>query len=641
MTKHYILAIVALISFSINAQKSLGFVFNKDNFKRVNFIFKKSPSDLAGMMPGDSITKINGDPLFQENVDEFMAYLRNFPDVVEFEVYRAGSTKRITVTKAEVTSFINKCVEGDCTNGTGIINSNTFSYEGSFSEGKKNGTGVLYLNNGNVYSGEFFNDVAEGKGKITFPNGNVYNGKFSNGSAVGRGRMKYANGDKYEGEFSDFKRQGNGILLYISGAEYEGNFANDMRFGPGKMTQADHFVYEGMFANDLYEGQGKMIYPEGHIYEGNFKKGLPDGPGKMTYANGDKYEGLYTDWEKTGKGKYWFQSGQFYEGEFKADRKNGYGKYIQADNFIYEGMFVNDAFEGKGQMTYPDGHVYTGSFKNGLPDGPGKMEYSSGDVYEGLYTNWEKTGVGKFWYKDGRYYEGDFKKDLKDGKGKFTWPNGDYYEGDFLNDLRDGMGKYYDKANDTTEENMWGNDEVLETPLIKVDNNSNKSDGLQSKINDNPPPKELVDELKRSQMLEENVNKIKLIVKDAESNFLKYKGVEESKGENGYLYYEYKGPVILEAEPTLFSKTSNSNEQLILLFNFTGEKKPTKKDIDDIIGQLWLEPPYTSNLLSIDRKMEGDWDTDYFAYDGFNFMSLAENMKTGDIMLGFYGKKVK
>lgn len=371
MNKYLLLIITCAFFVKGNAQKSLGIVFHKNYFNQVVFVYKKGPADIAGILPGDRVARINGKEMTSSQREGFVEYLRALPDDVVLEVYRNGSLKTISIKKEEAANFVNKCVEGDCINGTGIFNSGGSSYQGQFTDGKRNGTGTYYFTNGDVYTGQIKNDVIEGKGnlknsnmeyegefannayegsgKITLSNGDFLTAVFSNNKIIGTAKMVYKNGDTYEGAYENYKRNGFGILKYASGGVYEGNFVDNSRHGKGKMIQADKFVYEGGFENDNYGGKGKLTYPDGSIYYGSFKENKPDGPGKMVFYNGDIYKGLFTDFEMTGKGMYWFKNGRFYEGDFEKGKMHGKGKYTWPNGNTYEGDYVDNQRSGNGK----------------------------------------------------------------------------------------------------------------------------------------------------------------------------------------------------------------------------------------------------------------------------------------------------
>ena len=49
-------------------------------------------------------------------------------------------------------------------------------YEGTFKDGRQDGTGTYSLPNGYIYEGEWTEGRIEGTGAATYPNGSVYSG---------------------------------------------------------------------------------------------------------------------------------------------------------------------------------------------------------------------------------------------------------------------------------------------------------------------------------------------------------------------------------------------------------------------------------------------------------------------------------
>lgn len=92
-------------------------------------------------------------------------------------------------------------------------------YEGSYSNNKASGEGVLTLADGEVYRGEFRADLKHGRGKLVLANGDAYEGQFVDGVKQGEGEYIWANGDKYIGEWRKDKKNGKGVLMRAHGRE--------------------------------------------------------------------------------------------------------------------------------------------------------------------------------------------------------------------------------------------------------------------------------------------------------------------------------------------------------------------------------------------------------------------------------------
>ena len=67
-------------------------------------------------------------------------------------------------------------------------------YEGTFKDGRQDGTGSFTLPNGYSYTGDWVAGEIRGEGVARYPNGSVYTGRFAAGKPDGRGKLDYAEG---------------------------------------------------------------------------------------------------------------------------------------------------------------------------------------------------------------------------------------------------------------------------------------------------------------------------------------------------------------------------------------------------------------------------------------------------------------
>ena len=104
-------------------------------------------------------------------------------------------------------------------------------YTGQFKDGKMEGRGTFYFNNGDKYEGEIKNNIFEGKGAYYYHNGEKYVGDFKKNMRDGRGVFYYKNGDLYEGEWKKHKRHGKGVIYYEDGTRQMGDFKDDKPYG--------------------------------------------------------------------------------------------------------------------------------------------------------------------------------------------------------------------------------------------------------------------------------------------------------------------------------------------------------------------------------------------------------------------------
>ena len=70
-------------------------------------------------------------------------------------------------------------------------------YEGTFRNGRQDGTGTYTLPNGYSYSGTWVDGEILGQGVARYPNGSVYEGLFEKGKPVGHGKITFPDGGTY------------------------------------------------------------------------------------------------------------------------------------------------------------------------------------------------------------------------------------------------------------------------------------------------------------------------------------------------------------------------------------------------------------------------------------------------------------
>lgn len=329
---------------NVQVQKSIGVIFDSMPSSRIRIVAKGGPADKAGLKPGDEVVKIDGNAITANK--EFVNYVRSLDDQEHvFEVLRNKEVKPFKIRKADISSFTQKCITGNCKNGEGAFVYGNFDYyEGTFKNGLRNGRGVLFTNDGGRYRGGFKNDAYFGEGMLVNPDGSSFTGTFDTLPVNGSGMLFFANGSKYYGSLSNKKFTGEGEYWYASGNQYAGEFVNGER-----------------------EGRGTMIWVSGDKYTGDFRKN-----------------------KITGTGEYQFKDGRFYSGDFVDGKKQGKGRFTWPNGNTYEGAFSNDKLNGEGTLKEANGNQYSGRFKDGTKHGPGKYYDRSvpGD-WKVIYGTWE------------------------------------------------------------------------------------------------------------------------------------------------------------------------------------------------------------------------------------------------------------
>jgi hypothetical protein len=143
--------------------------------------------------------------------------------------------------------------------GTFTCKDKSLRYEGDFVQGKRQGHGVLWKDEGKamyrrVYEGGWHQGKRHGAGTFYHDNGDVYTGDFVMGKKHGAGKTVYCNDEFYEGEYADNLRHGYGVLIKETGDRYEGNWAADKKEGPG--------VYYYVTKNKMYKGEWRDDIPK-------------------------------------------------------------------------------------------------------------------------------------------------------------------------------------------------------------------------------------------------------------------------------------------------------------------------------------------------------------------------------------------
>ncbi|KAK0158888.1 hypothetical protein PV328_009827 [Microctonus aethiopoides] len=111
-------------------------------------------------------------------------------------------------------------------------------YEGQMMNDKHHGYGLLTKVNQHgvkkkCYAGHWINGKFEGLGEYWYDNGDYYEGNFHNGKKSRFGRMWYNDGSFYQGFWKKDLYNDKGMIIYENGNRYEGNFVNGKKDGFG------------------------------------------------------------------------------------------------------------------------------------------------------------------------------------------------------------------------------------------------------------------------------------------------------------------------------------------------------------------------------------------------------------------------
>ena len=379
-----------------------------------------------------------------------------------------------------------------------IIN-NILIFEGVYLNGKRNGLGKEYYNNGKLkFEGKFLNGKRNGKGKEYYNSGALkFDGEYLNNKILigtlydenGYIIHEYnnINGIKkeydyngtliFEGEYSNGERNGKGKEYNYNGLlKFEGNYIDGKRNGYGKEYDDNYLIFEGIYFNDKkWEGKGYNILK-------NFVYQLKGGRGSIKeYNKGElKFEGDYVNGERNGMGKEYNDKGELiFEGEYLNGLKNGKGKeYHDNGELKFEGHYLYN-HKLKGREYNNELLEYEGEYFNELRSGKGKEYYNNNLILEGeMWCDMIWNGKLKEYNKEGKFlYKSEYKNlkiwngreiidDIgwimrtekfkgksilkgesinkqKNRKGKELFKGKLIFEGNYLNEKRNGYGIEY------------------------------------------------------------------------------------------------------------------------------------------------------------------------------------------------------
>jgi len=186
--------------------------------------------------------------------------------------------------------------KGNKKHGYGRIETDTFTYEGDWKNDRRDGNyGVLWVRPKKhkivgkrkkkkkkkakrVESDEIYRKKFK----------RVYKGSWKNGKKDGRGIFFYENGEIYDGNWKNDFRSGYGIMYKLDGSKYMGYYKKNLRNGFGIILYKREIKDENKtkFSEFESESGGKEgIIGGGDIFQGYFLKGEKHGPGIHIYRD--------------------------------------------------------------------------------------------------------------------------------------------------------------------------------------------------------------------------------------------------------------------------------------------------------------------------------------------------------------------
>lgn len=358
--------------------------------------------------------------------------------------YGASSSDKAMIL-SDGSTYIGK-TQDDLFEGFGVYLKGQDVYVGTFSRSNPDGFLNWYKNGKLYYSGEWANGKFNGKGTLYKEDGSVKQGTWEDGKLLQTHiRQKTAEGF-YDGYILNSKPDGMGCMQYNDSSRYEGEWENGKWTGYGKyFTPKDSLIGEwkdgklngsGMYKNEslLYNGDWVDNKPDGFgyattsdssYYSGGWVEGRRNGYGDMYFANEDSYFGDWEDDDFCGLGTYTFgQSGDIYYGEWKGGLQHGLGSYTSKE-YEYVGNWEEGWINGKGRITYANQDFYEGDFVENELYGQGYYQFHNGNSYEGEFVDGKFNGLGIFRFADGNVYEGEFEDGKIKGDGTLYYIEGE------------------------------------------------------------------------------------------------------------------------------------------------------------------------------------------------------------------------
>jgi hypothetical protein len=378
--------------------------------------------------------------------------------------------------------YIGKWSENNL-DGYAIYKDGENTYEGSFTNMKRNGLINHSINNGPGDKQLWIDDTPLSD-KLADLEQNIINLQ-SNIENINSDTITQNNNNvvsDYTGKITNDKANGYGILIDNDNTRYEGQWKNGLKNGFGKYTYSDKKEYIGNFENDKIHGFGRFTYVNGDIYEGMFNNNNKQGAGKMTQNDCTIYLGLWNENKKNGYGRISHYSGNTYEGLWSQNKIDGIGTITEPSGDIYIGELENNMSNGKGIRIYPTGEVHMGTIIDKVFYGPLPIIYNdyneailrSSNLSEDLEIDVDKSSINI-----NSNILKNYPKLQKGPEYKFVTPTNlsGYYKGSILynyseNIHADGYGIFYDPSNKTEYIGKWSNSNFDIGVVVDKENNN-------------------------------------------------------------------------------------------------------------------------------------------------------------------------
>ena len=260
------------------------------------------------------------------------------------------------------------------------LNTDIILFEGNYLNGKRNGKGKEFHQNGKIkFDGDYINgNKCEGIGY------NVYGKEILIMEKNGKTKEYYDNGIlKFEGEYLNGLKNRKAKKYYDNGIlKFEGEYLNGKKVGKGKEYYINgNLKFEGEYINGRPKRKriGNLNGRKKHI---NFLKDIFNRKGYFYDSDGFLlFEGIFLE-NGNGNIKTYNKSGIVISQEIFIDGKRKIKKFYENSNLKFEGEYLNEKRNCKGIEYYENGNIeYEGEYSSGHRIEKGKKYSENGELF--------------------------------------------------------------------------------------------------------------------------------------------------------------------------------------------------------------------------------------------------------------------
>lgn len=347
-------------------------------------------------------------------------------------------------------------------------------YKGAVVDGKKQGYGTEYNEDGSWTDGYWVNGVMQGFATVYYDDESWYKVFIHDGKEAGPA-VGYDDGEKAF-FIADNMKNGLGVGVDESGKVVTAGIVKDGEIKDGLASwkagdityyaadkkeveggnaiavYSNKNVYVGEFENQKFNGKGVYYYASGAWYAGSWKDGVLEGDCyyHQPYSDSTKLHDLYyRTTMKDGKYQGVYVTYRSDQSRFvcrtKDGRADGLGITIEADGKKVFSEWKNGKLVKDNLATWKadNGVSYVGEKKGNTIDGYGACIYKDGMVSVGNFVNGVHEGeVFVYWPDTDSFFDGQYKAGKYHGAGAVYYRNGNYFKGTYNNGAWD-EGRYY------------------------------------------------------------------------------------------------------------------------------------------------------------------------------------------------------